>query len=285
MCETWTDFINNCLHDAPWWLEWWVSYWWAPWMCYGLGLLAAGIEVYHYATLNISKDPPHLRIGWMAGGKQPSKMLRALSDYRVWVFIVALAIGLVIFSFAGWYRWQPQNLLASIGAGSTWELSPAGVSLLKQRILTLLVSSIVWVGISVINVVIIWLDPYGFMKFYLTLSYDGTSYLQAIKFENVSWETVGPETRKKEIRQKVIYVKTDGSEFRLTRPESTTDWMWLFFNENYKTLCGRGYSGPQLPEDCRVWFRADESLKAIGSGLLFCIGTDEKSLSRFLFEC
>jgi hypothetical protein len=196
-----------------------------------------------------------------------------------------LAIGLVIFSLAGWYRWQPQNLLASIGASSAWELSPAGVLLLKQRVLTLLVSSLVWVGISIISVVIILLDPYGFMKFHLTLSYNGTPYLQEIRFENGRWATVGPETRKKEIRQKVIYVKTDGSEFRLTKPESTSDWMRLFFNESSKTLCGQGYSAPQLPEDCRVWFRVDGGFKAIESNSIFCIGTDEKSLSRFLFEC
>jgi len=277
--DTWCDFINEYLYDAPWWLECWKSWWWVPWIAIFLLLLLGGGRLWHLATLDTKS---HLRIGWIRGTRQKSsRFLRAISDYRVWTFVLVLLGGVGLLGLTWWYQ-QPRRLLESIGASSAWELSPAGVSLLKQHLWTLWISNVLWVVISVISVGILFIDPYGFNKFYLELSHVGV--LRGIKFEGEDWR---PRTRQT-IRQRDVYVKADGSEFRLEEPDGE-GWISLCFDEEKKTLEGLIHPESSSLTDADAWFveesRAHGVQRAISKGETFCLGTDEEHLSRFEFRC
>lgn len=285
MCETWTDFVNNCLYDAPGWLHWGASYWWMPLGLAVIFLVIAFCRFLHWLTYD--EYPPHLRIGWMADGKKPSGFERLFSDYRIWTIVLAWVGWFGLVGLSAWYWWQPQHLLNILGADSVWELSPAGVPFVKGFLYTLWISSWLWVGISLLALFILWLDPYGFMKFYLIR---GTAFIDPVQFEELPpkeqrfkhWK----ESEKKEIRQRSFYVKKDGGQFFLTKPETESGWIILSFNEESRALSGPGRRMNLSTGENLVWYQEGEGdIAVIKSDEDFCIGQNENALVRIQFKC
>lgn len=288
MCETWPDLLNNCLYGITLPVRDWLVYRWAPWIITASLLLFATGLFWHFATYN--SYPPHLRLGWMTGGEQSSKLLRGLSDYRVWALTITWLGTGFLFLFTLYYYLSPQNLLWSLGARTAWELSPTGVSVLQNYLQILWTSSIIWAICAFICLCIIWLDPYSFMRFRLEL---GTAKniikFRGYKAQNSNLEVWTPgKGASKEIRQKHIYISHFSDEFHFSLDSNNSGELQLTFNENQKELTGKGRRVElETTEEFIVWFQAGQeaSFKGVKNGEDFCIGDNEESLARFTFRC
>jgi hypothetical protein len=101
----------------------------------------------------------YLRLGWIAGGRYNNPVQRGLSDYRAWSCFLATFVGFFLFWGMFVYTLTPDGLIASLDASTPWALSPAGVTLLLNRIWTFLWMMVLLMLTSVLSAVLIRLDP------------------------------------------------------------------------------------------------------------------------------
>lgn len=231
MCDNWTDIIRTCLYQSPFWIEWWNAWLW--WLLLLLSLILFLFSLGRMAWCATHDKVSYLSLGWIRGKKKTiSRFQRAINDYRTWVFFINL-IGLGIVVFGVLYYRNPHHLLHHLGVTDVWQLSPTGVTLLINYIWLLLWLEIGWLLISLLSTGIIWLDPYDFLRFTITLLDIEGACAGKITFEDE------PLERKETKRCKGLYlfIKRDGCACRLTPPPDETIGDWRTFEFNLKEKC------------------------------------------------
>lgn len=167
MCDdSWISLIRNCLDDPPFWLDIWANVVFVYWLLF-LGVI--GVAWFRLLQLIFQDEVGHLSLGHARGKMFNDGWTRLFTDYK-WYIFLALNIGSVLLWWGFGNVRSPKDVLRAMGVvEGVWNLAPIGVEYLVFYARLAFVTTIIWIVIALVGLVVLWIDPAGSRKFVLEL--------------------------------------------------------------------------------------------------------------------
>lgn len=281
MCgETWSVFVTACLYDPPRWLVNLARSWD---VLIGIIVVLTVFSFIRFVALWTQEKDTHMKIGRMGnsskpGSKESSTVLRWLTDYRVYVFLIQFIGSIALVVTLANLRNPQVFLVNSMGASMPpWMLSPSGVEELIQKLQRLEVAGVMWILYCIAALLLLLIDPYGYQKFTLTPLIHDLKKVDIDGENETEWRKGTPVTT----RQSQIYFSADGLTLRLTKPKPTAHWITLTFAPSIRVFQKARLSGMSDATDpLRFRLGASGSLD-VSSGGVFFVGTDPNNKIYF----